>query len=229
MIRNILFDLDDTLLNFHLAEKAALTKTLMHLEIEPKEETLSRYSVLNLSQWKLLEQEKITREEVRTRRYQLLFDELGVDCSAEYAAEYYENLLGIGHYFIDGAEELLRGLSKDYRLYIVSNGTAKVQKSRIKSSGMEKYLNDIFISQLIGFDKPNINFFNYCFSRIPNFEKHETLIIGDSLSSDIIGGRKSGITTVWFNPSDIKNSSDIIPDYEICHLLDLIPLLQTMK
>lgn len=229
MIRNILFDLDDTLLNFHLAEKIALNKTLMHLGIEQKEETLSRYSALNLSQWKLLEQEKITRDEVKTRRYQLLFDELGVDCSAEYAAEYYENLLGVGHYFVDGAEELLRGLSKDYRLYIVSNGTAKVQKSRIKSSGMAKYLNDIFISQQIGFNKPNVNFFNYCFSRIPNFEKHETLIIGDSLSSDIIGGRNSSITTVWFNPDGLRNSSNIIPDHEIHHLLDLIPLLQTMK
>lgn len=229
MIRNILFDLDDTLLNFHLAEKNALTKTLIHLGIEPKEETLSRYSTLNLSQWKLLEQEKITREEVKTRRYQLLFDEIGADCSAEYAAEYYENLLGVGHYFVDGAEELLRDLSKEYRLYIVSNGTAKVQKSRIKSSGITKYINDIFISQLIGFDKPNVKFFNYCFSSIPNFEKHETMIIGDSLSSDIIGGRNSGIITVWFNPAGLRNSSNITPDHEIHHLLDLIPLLQTVK
>lgn len=225
MIRNILFDLDDTLLNFHLAEKIALTKTLMHLGIEPKDETLSRYSALNLSQWKLLEQQKITRDEVKIRRYQLLFDELGIDCSAEHAAEYYEDLLGVGHYFVDGAEELLKELSKDYHLYIVSNGTAKVQESRIKSSGIAAYLNDIFISQKIGFDKPNVKFFDYCFSRIPSFEKHETLIIGDSLSSDIAGGRNSGITTVWFNPDGLQNSSDIIPDHEIYHLLDLISLL----
>lgn len=227
MIQNILFDLDDTLLNFHLAEKIALTKTLIHLGIEPKEETLLRYSVINLSQWKLLEQEKITRDQVKTQRYQLLFDELGIDCSAEYAAEYYEALLGVGHYFIDGAEELLKELSNDYRLYIVSNGTAEVQKSRIESSGIAKYLDDIFISQQIGFDKPNVKFFDYCFSSIPNFEKYETVIVGDSLSSDIAGGRNSGITTVWFNPHDLKNSSDIIPDHEIHYLLDLIPLLKT--
>lgn len=170
MIRNILFDLDDTLLNFHLAEKIALTKTLIYLGIEPKEETLSRYSVINLSQWKLLEQEKITRDEVKIRRYQLLFDELGIDCSSEYAAEYYEALLGAGHYFVDGAEELLKRLSKDYRLYIVSNGTAEVQKSRIESSGIAKYLDDIFISQQIGFDKPNVKFFDHCFSSIPNLK-----------------------------------------------------------
>ncbi|MPM25647.1 putative HAD-hydrolase YfnB [bioreactor metagenome] len=225
MIRNILFDLDDTLLNFHLAEKIALTKTLIYLGIEPKEETLSRYSVINLSQWKLLEQEKITRDEVKIRRYQLLFDELGIDCSSEYAAEYYEALLGVGHYFVDGAEELLKRLSKDYRLYIVSNGTAEVQKSRIESSGIAKYLNDIFISQQIGFDKPNVKFFDHCFSSIPNFEKCETAIVGDSLSSDIAGGKNSGITTVWFNSHGLKNPSDIIPDHEIHHLLDLIPLL----
>lgn len=157
----------------------------------------------------------------------MLFDELGIDCSAEYAAEYYEALLGVGHYFIDGAEELLKELSNDYRLYIVSNGTAEVQKSRIESSGIAKYLDDIFISQQIGFDKPNVKFFDYCFSSIPNFEKYETVIVGDSLSSDIAGGRNSGITTVWFNPHDLKNSSDIIPDHEIHYLLDLIPLLKT--
>lgn len=229
MIRNILFDLDDTLLDFHLAEKIALTKTLVHLGIEPKEATLSRYSAINLSQWKLLEQEKITRNEVKTRRYQLLFDELQIDCSAEYAAEYYENLLGVGHYFVDGAEELLKQLAKDYRLYIVSNGTAKVQESRIKSSGIAIYLDDIFISQQIGFDKPNVKFFNYCFSSIPNFKKHETLIIGDSLSSDIMGGKNSGIKTVWFNPDGLINHSDIVPDHEIHYLLDLIPLLQTAE
>ena len=198
---------------------------MIYLGIEPKEETLSRYSVINLSQWKLLEEEKITRDEVKIRRYQLLFDELGIDCSAEYAAEYYEALLGVGHYFVDGAEELLKRLSKDYRLYVVSNGTAEVQKSRIESSGIAKFLDDIFISQQIGFDKPNVKFFDHCFSSISNFKKIETVIVGDSLTSDIAGGRNSGITTVWFNPRGQKNPSDIIPDHEIHRLLDLIPLL----
>ena len=228
MIQNILFDLDDTLLDFRTAEKTALTKTLLHLGIEPKEEILARYSALNLAQWKLLEQGKITREEVKVRRYQLLFDEIGAECSAADATEYYERQLGIGHYFIDGAEELLKKLSKDYRLYLVSNGSAAVQKGRIESADIARYLKGIFISQQIGFDKPSAAFFTRCFSKIPGFEKRKTIIVGDSLSSDIKGGKNAGITTVWFNPDRVENNSGIRPDYEIDRLLDLIPLLKTL-
>ncbi|NLN47569.1 MAG: noncanonical pyrimidine nucleotidase, YjjG family [Clostridiales bacterium] len=226
MIRNILLDLDDTILDFHQAEKIALTKTLEHLGIEPEEKILARYSVLNLEQWRLLEQGKLTRKEVKERRYKLLFDEIGADCCAASATKYYENLLGVGHYFIDGAEELLKILSKDYRLYLASNGTAAVQKSRIKSAGIAKYFDDIFISQKIGFDKPDIEFFNYCFSKIMDFKKSETVIVGDSLTSDIKGGKSAGITTVWLNPKGLPYVFDIEPDHIITGLMDLTSLLK---
>ncbi len=228
MIKNILFDLDDTLLDFHTAEKNALRKTLEYLGINPTAEILARYSQLNKEHWKLLEQGKLTRKEVKVGRYKQLFKEIGLNCCAESATGYYENLLGIGHYFIKDAEKLLEILSADYKLYIVSNGTAQVQKTRIESSGIEKYFKDIFISQLVGYDKPNIKFFDYCFMKIPNFKKCETVIVGDSLSSDIKGGKNAGIKTIWFNPKYYKNCSDIIPDYEISELLDLIGLLKTM-
>lgn len=226
MFKNILLDLDDTLLDFHKAERVAITKTLVHIGIEPKDEILTRYSQLNLAQWKLLEQGKLTRTEVRLRRYLLLFNELGIKYSAEKAAEYYENQLGVGHYFIDGAETLLQALSNIYRLYMVSNGTASVQKSRIESAGIAKYFENIFISQLVGFDKPRVEFFEYCFSEIPSFRKEETMIVGDSLSSDIKGGKNAGITTVWFNPHKYANTSELIPDYEINSLWELVTLLE---
>lgn len=228
MIRNILFDLDDTLFDFRQAEKIALSKTLLHIGIEPKAEMLARYSDINLAQWKLLEQGKLTLEEVKVRRYQLFFDEIGIAYSAKHATEYYENLLGTGHYFVDGAETLLTTLSGSYRLYLVTNGSTAVQKRRIESAGISKYLNDVFISQEIGFDKPHPEFFDYCFSKIPQFKKQETLIVGDSLSSDIKGGKDSGITTVWFTADTSEKSSEIIPNYEIHKLLDLIPLLETI-
>ena len=227
MIKNIFFDLDDTIFDFHIAEKTALIKTLNFLGVEPKEQTLARYSELNLMQWKLLEKGEITRAEVKVRRYQLLFDELGVDCSAAEAAAYYEQQLSIGHWFIEGAEELLQQTYNKYNLYIVSNGTAVVQHGRIKSSGIEKYFKDIFISQEIGFNKPKREFFENCFEKIDNFKKDETIIVGDSLSSDIQGGKNVGIKTVWFNPK--KQKADIIkPDYEIERLSELTELLDTL-
>lgn len=224
MIKNVLFDLDNTLLDFHMAEKLALKKTLLHLGIEPKEEYLAKYSEINLAQWKLLEQGKLTQSQVKLRRYQIFFNKIGADCSAEYATEYYENLLCMGHYFMEGAEETLKALSNNYCLFIASNGAAKVQRSRIESAGIGKYLSGLFISQQIGYDKPSIDFFNYCFAHIDGFRKAETAIVGDSLTSDIKGGNNAGITTVWYNPKNASNHSDVKPHFEIGHLCELIPL-----
>jgi len=227
MIKNILFDLDDTLLDFHTAEKAALRKTLLHLGIDPKEEVLARYSEINIAQWKLLEQGKLTRSQVKLQRYQILFNEINANCSAEYATEYYENLLGIGHYFVEGAQEALRSLSEDFRLFIASNGTARVQRSRIESAGIWGYLSGLFISQEIGYDKPSLDFFNRCFTHIDGFCKAKTAIVGDSLTSDIKGGNDAGITTVWYNPKGVVNNSDIKPCFEVQHLAELEPLFKS--
>ena len=229
MIRNVLFDLDDTLFDFHKAEKIALTKTLVHFGIDPTEETLALYSTINAAHWKRLELGEISREEVKVGRYRELFKTIGVECDPVKATAYYESMLAIGHYFMPGAPELLEELYGKYRLYIVSNGTAKVQEGRIGSSGIAKYMDGIFISQILGANKPDKQFFDICFAEIPDFSLSETVIIGDSLSSDIKGGINAGITTVWFNPKGIENDSDIKPDYIIKELSEVPGLLSQIS
>lgn len=229
MIRNVLFDLDDTLFDFHKAEKIALTKTLVHFGIDPTEETLALYSTINAAHWKRLELGEISREEVKVGRYRELFKTIGVECDPVKATAYYESMLAIGHYFMPGAPELLEELYGKYRLYIVSNGTAKVQEGRIGSSGIKKYMDGIFISQLLGANKPDKQFFDICFAEIPDFSLSETVIIGDSLSSDIKGGINAGITTVWFNPKGIENDSDIKPNYTIKELSEVPGLLSQIS
>lgn len=229
MIRNVLFDLDDTLFDFHKAEKIALTKTLVHFGIDPTEETLALYSTINAAHWKRLELGEISREEVKVGRYRELFETIGVECDPVKATAYYESMLAIGHYFIPGAPELLEELYRKYRLYIVSNGTAKVQEGRIGSSGIAKYMDGIFISQILGVNKPDKQFFDICFAEIPDFSLSETVIIGDSLSSDIKGGINAGITTVWFNPKGIENDNDIKPDYTIKELSEVPSLLSQIS
>lgn len=229
MIRNVLFDLDDTLFDFHKAEKIALTKTLVHFGIDPTEETLALYSTINAAHWKRLELGEISREEVKVGRYRELFKTIGVECDPVKATAYYESMLAIGHYFMPGAPELLGELYRKYRLYIVSNGTAKVQEGRIGSSGIAKYMDGIFISQILGANKPDKQFFDICFAEIPDFSLSETVIIGDSLSSDIKGGINAGITTVWFNPKGIENDSDINPDYTIKELSEVPGLLSQIS
>lgn len=229
MIRNVLFDLDDTLFDFHKAEKIALTKTLVHFGINPTEETLALYSTINAAHWKRLELGEISREEVKVGRYRELFETIGVECDPVKATAYYESMLAIGHYFMPGAPELLEELYRKYRLYIVSNGTAKVQEGRIGSSGIAKYMDGIFISQILGANKPDKQFFDICFAEIPDFSLSETVIIGDSLSSDIKGGINAGITTVWFNPKGIENDSNIKPDYTIKELSEVPGLLSQIS
>ncbi len=229
MIRNVLFDLDDTLFDFHKAEKIALTKTLVHFGIDPTEETLALYSTINAAHWKRLELGEISREEVKVGRYRELFKTIGVECDPVKATAYYESMLAIGHYFMPGAPELLDELYGKYRLYIVSNGTAKVQEGRIGSSGIAKYMDGIFISQILGANKPDKQFFDICFAEIPDFSLSETVIIGDSLSSDIKGGINAGITTVWFNPKGIENDSDIKTDYTIKELSEVPGLLSQIS
>ena len=224
MVDTLLFDLDNTLLDFNQAERIAVSKTLEHFHITPEDTILKRYSELNLAQWKLLEQGKISREQVKLQRFQLLFTELGTDVPAEEAALMYETLLAHGHYFMDGAEELLETLYGKYRMYLVTNGTLSVQKGRLKSSGISRYFEDIFISEELGYNKPSVEYFDCCFSKITDFHKETTVIIGDSLTSDIQGGINAGIRTVWFNPGHTK-AAEIIPDYEFDRLQKLPELL----
>lgn len=225
MIKNILFDLDNTLFDFYASEKKALKKTLVHLGLEPDEFILKRYSEINLEHWKRLEKGELTRSEVKIGRYRQLFDEFGVDASPEDTTAYYEIKLSEEGDLMEGALELLKYLQGKYRLYVVSNGTLICQQGRMKNTGITDFFDAHFISQQIGFEKPSADFFDYCFTAIPGFKKHETVIVGDSISADIIGGKNAGIKTVWFNPDGEKSD---LPDYEIHSLSELKDLIERM-
>ena len=228
MIRYVLFDVDDTLLDFGKAEAAAIRKTFERIGIPVTDELIRRYSEINAQQWSRFEKGEITREKLLTERFDILFSELGINVPSEMAQASYEYLLGIGHYFVDGAEELLEALKDKYELYIVSNGNASVQDRRLKSAGIIPYFKDIFISERVGFNKPSAEFFEACFERIPGFEKDKAVIFGDSLSSDILGGINAGVKTCWFNPRGDAPDPDIPADYEIKHLSELPALLESI-
>ncbi len=223
----ILFDLDDTLLDFHRSEADALSKTLEDHGVSPTAEMLALYSKINRSQWELLEKGLLTREQVLIRRFELFFSEVGVECDPKSVQGGYESNLSQSFYYLEGAEELLTEFSKKYRLFIVSNGTARVQDGRIERSGIAKYFEKIFISQRIGYNKPDVRFFDKCFEIIGDLEKKDCFIVGDSLTSDILGGKNAGITTVWFNLRSSKPNPEIIPDYEI-DSLDSLPIVAEM-
>lgn len=228
MLTYVLFDLDDTLLDFKKSEAQALRQTLVQMGIEPTEKTIARYSAINQSQWELLEEGEITREQVLHRRFDILFGELGVERSSHATQEVYEYLLGQGHDFIPGAEELLEAIHTEYELYLVSNGTAAVQDSRLKATGIGRYFKGIFISERVGFDKPSLEYFDRCFAEMPEGARESAMIVGDSLTSDIRGGKNAGILTCWYNPHGKTARADICPDYEITALSELPALLKRL-
>lgn len=220
-IQNFFFDLDDTLFDFHAAEHRAVSLTLTHFGIAPTEEMCALYSKLNLEQWKRLEKGEITRAEVKINRFARFFEQTGLAVSPEDAAKFYETRLSEGYFFMPGALELIQSLYGRYRLYIVTNGTARVQQGRIADAGIEKYFDGIFISELIGADKPSKAFFEACFEKIPDFHKEKTVLIGDSLSSDIRGGKNAGLFTVWYNPRHEALNGPITPDEVIYDLSEI--------
>ena len=226
--KKILFDLDDTILDFHTAERHALRAAFDELGIDADEKLLRRYSEINAFCWQQLELGRMTREEVLVSRFEKLFREKGIDCDARTAQERYEGFLENGHFFVPGAEELLEALYPKYDLYLVSNGNTVTQESRLKSAGIGPYFKKIFISEQIGVNKPERAFFEACFSEIPDFHAEDAVIVGDSLTSDIRGGINAGIRTCWFNPAHKPVRDDIKADY-IFHALGELPaLLETI-
>lgn len=222
--KKLLFDLDDTILDFRTAERTSIRRTFEAFSIPADEAVLRRYSEINVGCWQRLERGTMTREEVLVGRFELLFRELGIAASARAVQDHYEALLESGHYFVPGAPELLEELYPRYELYLISNGNLRTQEGRLKSAGISPFFKGIFISEVIGVNKPAKAFFDACFTAIPGFRREDALIIGDSLSSDILGGINAGVRTCWFNPDGIPLSGSVRPDYEI-HALGELPAL----
>lgn len=227
MMEFLFLDLDDTILDFRKAERIAIAKTVRDFGMEPTEETLALYHRINRAHWEMLERGELTRAEVLRNRFAVLFRELGVEADAAACAKSYEKNLSIGHYFLPGAEEAVEALSKKYRLFLASNGTAAVQKGRMTSANLYRFFEQVFISQELGHNKPSKAYFDACFARIPGFAPEKAIMVGDSLTSDILGGKNAGIATVWVNPEHLP-CGDIQPDYEIEALNQLETVLETL-
>ena len=228
MIQFVLIDLDDTILDFHKAERNALENTLRHFGLEPNEETIELYLEINQAHWRALEQGKMTRKQVNEGRFTELFRRFEMQVDGPVCAAYYLSQLALTHDYLPGAEEMVAKLSQKYQLYIASNGNIAVQTPRLANSGLNKYICDAFVSEALGENKPSKAYFDICFSRIPDFDPTKAIMIGDSLTSDIQGGINAGINTCWFNPAGKNNNTGIRPDYEIKALSELEALLEAL-
>lgn len=223
----LLFDADDTLLDFRKNEYEALRVVFKAMQYQFNKRTYMLYRQINHMLWEQYEKGKITRETVLNSRFSLLFEQLGVTVNGAKVEALYRHELGTGAHVIDGALEICRELADLYNLYVVTNGVYETQVIRLKASGLSAYMQNIFVSDTIGYQKPSYAFFSHVFEFIPRTPLTRILIIGDSLSSDIQGGLNAGIDTCWFNPSKQPKQANINPTYEISSLHEL-PLLLCM-
>ncbi len=224
----LLFDLDNTLLDFDAAEHAAMTRVLSERGIEPTDERLKLYNKINLQHWKRLELGELDRAGVQHGRFREFFHEIGVDLDPVIVQNTYECYLADGYMAVPGAKELLQTLEGKYDMYIISNGSTDIQYSRLAHSGIEKYFKKVFISEKLGKNKPSREFFELCFAQIDGFDPDNALIIGDSLTSDIRGGLNVGVKTCWFNPDGQPAREDIPADYTITSLMELLELIEKL-
>lgn len=214
----LLFDADETLFDFKLAEKMALSATLKSFNLPENEESHRIYSEANAEQWALLEKNLVTKEELKSNRFKKFCDHFGYICDPKEMSDIYISNLADQSHIFNGVFEIVKELSLSHQLYITTNGFKYSQTKRIKNSPIYTYFNDIFISEEMGYEKPDKRFFERVSNLIDNFNKKEAIIIGDSLSSDILGGINFGIDTCWFNPNNKPLPTNITPTYIISRL-----------
>lgn len=217
----LLFDADGTLLDYEQSEKHSLEQAFKQAGIEMQTLHLESYQKINAFLWSELEKGNITSKRLRVKRFELLLDELSLNADAEMFSKNYLDALGQTGFLIAGALEILNKLQGIFKLAIITNGIKETQQGRFKKADLNKYFEQIIISEEAGIAKPDKGFFDYTMDKIGFHNKKELLIIGDSLNSDILGGNLSGIDTCWFNPKGKINKTDIKPDYEIKDLMEL--------
>lgn len=229
MIEKIMIDIDDTVLDFHLSESIALKKTLASLGLSATDEIVATYSAINDSQWKALERGEIERSVLLYRRFDILFERLGVEISGHEAQKRYEKALGGESHYLPGAEDMLKELSTKFELYAASNGTSVVQRPRIASAGLDRYFKEIFISEEIGYNKPAREFFDICLERMGSPSRASVMILGDSLTSDVLGGINAGIRTCHFAPKGNTAYSAVVPEFSVKTHAEFVELLGNIE
>ncbi len=221
----LLFDADNTLLDFNASEKNSLRITLENMGLEFSDEIYLSYHNINDELWKSLERGETDRAFVKTERFRRLFEKYNYKCdSFDIVAEAFMNNIATQGIPMKGATETLEKLKNHYKIYIVTNGTASVQISRLALSGIDKYLDGLYMSQSIGYNKPRVEFFDYVISHIGDDDLTKYLVIGDSLTSDILGAKNKGIDACFVNYNNVPYR-EYSPEYAVNSIEEVLCLL----
>ena len=227
MIRIILWDLDNTLLDPRPPERLAIRKCFRDLDLgECTDEMLDAYPAINNKWWTMCEKGEKTKDEILVGRFQEFLSVFGrpVDKAADFLADYMDSL-GDNIFPIPGALETLRYLRGKVKQYILTNGVWASQRKKLCNSGIIDIVDDVFVSEDIGIEKPEKGIFDRVLDKAGCTDSSEVLMVGDSLTTDIQGANNAGIPCCWFNPKHKARPADLRIDYEIDEIRQLLPIL----
>lgn len=220
---HFLFDLDDTIFDFPAAELHGLEKVYAALDMKLSHEDHQHYSAFNKELWDDIDAGRLTRDEMQARRFPEFFQNeygLQLENNAE-LVKIYQQGLAESHELLPNAAKVIRRLHRQgHYLAIVSNGLLKVQQAKLADVGLLDCFNDLFISREIGHMKPNPEFFEYVLAH-SKCNTANTLVIGDSLKTDMLGAKRAGLDSVWYNRHKRPNQTLVHPTYTISDLLEL--------
>ena len=224
-IKAVLIDIDNTLLDFNKGAEIAIEKAFNACGIIYKKEYIKTFIEQNDLLWEKIERGELTREGLHKIRFNTIFKVLGITADGIKAETEFRKALFNIAVPVDGALELVRYLSKKYKLYCASNAIYNQQINRLTLSNMHDYFSGFFISEKIGKQKPSKEFFDYCFNNLEGINVNETIMIGDSLTADILGAKNYGIKSIWYNAFNKENKSNVNPDYTVNELLQIKDIL----
>lgn len=223
--KTLLFDVDDTLLDFQATEKAALRQLFAAEGLELTVDLERCYKKMNLELWQSFERGECSRDELVYQRFGHFFGQLGQTVDSVKLENQYRSFLNQGHHLLGNSLAIIKDLSRKADLFVVTNGVSKTQYQRLGDAKLLPYFKNVFVSEDTGYQKPMKEYFDYVFERIPNLDLAKTVIIGDSLTSDIQGGVAAGIDTIWLNNQKESSQSTIHSTYEIQQLDEIYPII----
>ena len=223
--RLFLFDLDDTLLDFKASEQLSFARTLRALGADTSDTLFRHYQAINVALWKSFELGAVTKDFLKVERFRRTFADHGLELDPEAASRLYLESLSESVVLIDGALRLCETLAAIGEVGIITNGVEQIQHRRIASAGLHHHVSFVATSEACGFAKPDSRFFDYTVNMARVFSHKETVIVGDRLDADILGANRFGIESCWFNPERLGNETQALPDYEVGHLDEVVPVL----
>ena len=224
--RYLLVDNDNTLMDFNLAERKALTETLEACGLRADEETCTAYHHINDALWKALERGETTQKQLKVERFARLLTRLGrTDMSPEAVARRYSDQLATHDDLLPGALELLEALHGRMKIALVSNGVSAIQRGRLSRSPILPLLDAVIISEEIGVSKPDPRMVEAALTALGCEDKSQAVLLGDSLTADIPAAAAAGIDSIYL---DHHGRGSDLPTYIAASLAEAQALLLSL-